>query len=485
MASNPNHETKMQELTRRTARAVLDLLRRGDVSPLELIDAAVARIEATDEQVNALPTLCVDRARAHAGKIMSGAQGPEDAPGWLGGLPIAIKDIHEVAGVRTTYGSPIFADHVPDFSNTTVQTLERHGGIVLAKSNAPEFAHGGTTFNEVFGHTRNPWNTAMTCGGSSGGSAVALATGQTWLANGSDLGTSLRTPAAFCSVVGLRPSPGRVARAPARLPFDTLVVEGPMARNVGDVALMLDAMSGAHPSDPISRPAPKTPFLAAVEQPRAPMRVAYSPDLGGIVPVARRVAEVCAAAAARFSELGAAVEEACPDLGDAREIFRVLRANQFVGDLAPIIEKHRDAIRKEVVWNFEQGLRLTAEQLGRAERARGALYARAAEFFETYDLLVCPTTSVTPFDVNIKHIDQVEGHRFESYFEWYTIGYALSLTSLPVLSMPCGFTDDGLPIGIQVVGPPRGEHALLGAASLFEQVLGLAERVPIDPRPPA
>ncbi len=258
-----------------------------------------------------------------------------------------------------------------------------------------------------------------------------------------------------------------------------------MARNVGDVALMLDAMTGTHRSDPISLPAPKSTFQSAVAQARPPRRVAYSPDLGGIVPVARPVAEACAAAALRWRELGVAVEEDCPDLSDAKDIFRVLRANQFVGDLAPIIEQHRDAIRKEVVWNFEQGLQLTAEQIGRAERARGALYARAARFFETYDLLLCPTTSVTPFDVNVKHIDEVEGHRFESYFEWYTIGFALSVTSLPVLSLPCGFTDDGLPIGMQVVGPPRGEHALLGMASVFEQVLGIADRVPIDPRPPA
>ncbi len=475
----------MTDLFRQTARSVVGRLRRGDVSPLELIDAAVARIEATDERLNALPTLCVERARAHARKLMSGQTAPNNDPGWLGGLPLAIKDLNEVEGVRTTYGSPIFADHVPTRSDITVETLERHGGIVLAKSNAPEFGHGATTFNEVFGHTRNPWNTSMTCGGSSGGSAVAVASGQTWLATGSDLGCSLRTPAAFCSVVGLRPSPGRVARAPTRLPFDTLWVQGPMARNVGDVALMLDAMAGEHRSDPISRAAPKTPFLSAIQHPRPPKRVAYSPDLGGIVPVAGEISGVCAAAAARFADLGATVEEACPDLSDAREIFHVLRANQFVGDLAAIIEQHRDVTRKEVVWNLDQGLRLTAEQLGRAERARGALYARAADFFEHYDLLVCPATIVAPFDVNVRHIEQVEGNRFENYFEWYTIAYALTLTSLPVLSMPCGFTEDGLPVGLQVVGPPRGEHALLGAASLFEQVLDIAGQLPIDPRSPA
>ena len=470
------------DLTKLTARTAVDLLRSGEVAPLEMVDAAIARIESTDNQLNALPTLCVERAREHAKKLTVPDQ---VGPGWLGGLPIAIKDLNDVAGVRTTYGSPIFANHVPTRSDLMVENLEKHGAIVIGKSNAPEFGHGATTFNEVFGQTRNPWNTSMTCGGSSGGSAVAVATGQTWLATGSDLGCSLRTPAAFCSVVGLRPSPGRVARAPTRLPYDSLWVQGPMARNVGDVALMLDAMAGDHPADPISLVAPKIPFVSAVQNPKAPKRVAYSGDLGGIVPVAKEVADLCSAAAARFCDLGATVEEACPDLSDAREIFHVLRANQFVGDLAPIIEEHRDVTRKEVVWNLEQGFKLTAEQLGRAERARGALYARVVEFFETYDLLLSPATIVAPFDVNVRHIDEVAGHRFENYFDWYAIAYAITVTSLPALSVPCGFTDSGLPIGLQVVGPPRGEFSLLSAASLFEQILGISEILPIDPRPEA
>ena len=470
----------MTDLTKLTARAAVDLLRRREVSPLEMIDAAVARIEATDGFLNALPTLCVDRARTHAERIVEAGHGLS----WLGGLPIAVKDLNDVAGVKTTYGSPLFADHVPDRSDIMVDTLERNGAIVIAKANAPEFGHGATTFNEVFGKTRNPWNTAMTCGGSSGGSAVAVATGQTWLATGSDLGCSLRTPAAFCSVVGLRPSPGRVARGPTRLPYDNLWVQGPMARTVADTALMLDAMVGAHPADPISLAAPKEPFLQAVDDPTPPERVAYSADLNGLTPVEAEVAEVCAAAAQRFSELGAVVEEACPDLGDARDIFHVLRANQFVGDLAPIVEENRSQVKPEVVWNLEEGYKLTAESLAAAERARSRLYARVVKFFETYDLLVTPATVVSPFDVDIRAIDEVAGHQFENYFDWYTIAYAITVTSLPALSLPCGFTGNGLPVGLQVVGPPRGEAPLLSAAGLIEDVLGLAAQLPIDPRPP-
>ncbi len=470
------------ELYKLTARQAVDLLRTGKVSPLEMVDAAVARIEATDGILNALPTLSIERARDHARRIDRKHVAEKDWPGWLGGLPIAVKDLNDVAGVRTTYGSPLFAEHVPQRSDVMVETLEANGAIVIGKSNTPEFGHGANTFNDVFGETLNPWNTAMTCGGSSGGSAVAVASGQTWLATGSDLGCSLRTPAAFCSIVGLRPSPGRVARAPARLPFDNLWVQGPMARNVGDVALMLDAMSGEHPEDPISLAAPTRPFIDAVDNPKTPKRIAYSPDLGGIVPVAREVAEVCAAAAARFSELGATVEEACPDLSDARDIFHILRANQFVGDLGEIISANRDKVRKEVVWNLEQGTKLSAGDLAEAERKRGALYARVANFFKTYDLLVTPATIVAPFDVKVRAINEVEGHKFENYFDWYTISYAITATSLPAMSVPCGFTKAGLPVGLQLVGRPRGEASLLATAKLFEELIGISRTLPIDPR---
>ena len=474
----------MTDLTKLTARAAVDLLRRREVSPLEMIDAAIARIEATDDSLNALPTLCVERAQAHAKRIMDSDPEAGDRMSWLGGLPIAVKDLNDVAGVKTTYGSPIFADHVPERSDILVETLEANGAIVIAKSNTPELGHGANTFNEVFGKTHNPWNTDKTCGGSSGGSAVAVATGQTWLATGSDLGCSLRTPAAFCSVVGLRPYPGRVARSPTRMPYDNLWVQGPMARNLGDTALMLDAMVGAHPADPISLVAPTEPFLHAVDNPNPPKRVAYSADLNGLTPVEPEVAEVCAAAAQRFAELGAVVEEACPDVRDAREIFHVLRAYHFVSDLAPVVEENRSQVKPEVVWNLEEGYKLTAESLAAAERDCGQLYARVVEFFETYDLLITPATVVAPFDIDIRAIDEVAGHKFANYFDWYTIAYAITATSLPALSLPCGFTANGLPVGLQIVGPPRGEAPLLGAAGLMEEVFGHATGLPIDPRPP-
>lgn len=474
----------MIELFRLTAREVVRLLRSGEVSPVDLVQASLARIESTDGALNAVPTRCAERALAHARRLEGAKprEGREHA--WLGGLPIAVKDLNDVEGVRTTYGSTLFADHVPDGSDAMVETLEANGAIVVGKTNTPEFGHGANTFNEVFGKTRNPWNTAMTCGGSSGGSAVAVATGQTWLATGSDLGCSLRTPAAFCSVVGLRPSPGRVARSRGRLAYDNLWVQGPMARNVGDVALMLDAMAGHHPADPISIPIPCEPFVDAMERPVAPRRVAYSRDLDGLTPVAREVAEICAASMARFSEIGATVEEACPDLHDARAIFKVLRANQFVGDLAPIVDANRERVRKEVVWNMDLGKKMTAGDIADAERRRGQLYQRAAAFFEDYDFLVTPAAIVAPFDVDIRALDEVEGVKLDNYYEWYSIAYAITLTSLPAISLPCGFTKGGLPVGLQIVGPPRGEARLLGVARMMEQVFGIAARLPIDPMPP-
>lgn len=471
----------MDELYRLSAHTVVGLLAKGELSPLDLIDAAAARIAETDPAINALPTLCLERARDHASRLKQERPGAA-ANTWLGGLPLAVKDLNDVAGVRTTYGSPIFADHVPRRSDIMVETLERHGGIVIAKSNTPEFGLGANTFNTVFGKTRNPWNTALSAGGSSGGSAAALAAGQCWLATGSDFGCSLRTPAAFCGVVALRPAPGRVARTDQRLPYDNLWVQGPMGRSVADVALMLDAMVGENPGDPISLPAPTNSFMQSVTGPVAPRRVAYSADLGGLTPVTREIADICAKAAARLVDIGARVEEASPDLSTARDIFPVIRAARLVADLGPIVDAHPDRVKPEALWEFDQAKALTAVELGKAERARAALYMRAASFFDTYDLLVTPATVVMPFDVDLRTIDEIEGQRLNAYYEWYAIAYAITLTSLPALVLPCGFSASGLPVGLQVISAPRAEARLISAASLMEQLFDVVGRLPVDPR---
>ena len=469
----------MTELWRLSATEAVAGLKRGRFSPLELIDAALARIAAVGTPINALPTVCAERARAAAQRLPAANA---DEPGWLAGLPIAIKDTADVAGVRTTYGSTVYANHVPETSMPTVEILESRGALVLAKSNTPELAAGANTFNEVFGKTRNPWRTTQTAGGSSGGSAAALATGQVWLAHGSDTGGSLRIPASFCGVVGLRPTPGRVAhRAGRTLPFEPISVDGPMARTVGDLALLLDAMTGEHWADPVALPRPAEPFQRAVAHAALPPRIAWSPDLGGRMPLDPEVRGVCADVVRRLERPGVAVEQACPDLGDPIETFRVIRAVSFAARYADLLRTNRKDLKPEIIGNIEAGLKLTGDEVGRAEWARRAMIYGAAEFFQRFDVLLTPAVIVPPFDIEQRYVSEVGDFKFADYVGWLVASFAFTLTSCPAISIPCGFTKGGLPIGLQIVAPFRGEAALLSAAAAIEAALGLANRTPIDP----
>ncbi|WP_338831453.1 amidase [Bradyrhizobium sp. 27S5] len=468
-----------QGLVKETACAVVGKLKAGDVTPLDLLDVLEKRIAEVDGKVNALPTLCFDRARSHAKALM---QKPVSERGLLAGLPVPIKDLTAVSGVLTTLGSPIFKDNIPAKSDILVERLEQNGGVIYAKSNTPEFGAGANTFNEVFGPTRNPWDTSRSAAGSSGGAAAALASGTAWLAHGSDMGGSLRNPASFCGIVGLRPSIGRVAHTPKFGVDRTLGVQGPMARNVEDLALLLDAMSGEHAADPLSLPALPTSFLSATRSGSKPKRIAYSPDLG-ITPVDPEVKAVTRKAAERFAEAGAIVEEAHPDLREAHECFHVLRAFDFAISKAELLRTKRDLLKPEV-WNIEEGLKLTVEKLERAEAQRVAMTARALEFFETYDLLLAPATIVPPFPVENRYVAECDGKTFDNYVEWLGIVYAITLACCPALSLPCGFTASGLPVGLQVVAKPRAEAQLLAGAKVLEDILGVRGTTPIDPRPP-
>jgi amidase len=469
-----------QGLVRETACAVVDRLKAGEVTPLDLLDVLEKRIAEVDGKVNALPTLCFDRARDRARALM---KKPAGERGLLAGLPVPIKDLTNVAGVRTTQGSPIYRDNVPDRSDVMVEHLEANGAIVYAKSNTPEFGAGANTFNEVFGRTLNPWDTSRSAAGSSGGAAVALATGTAWLAHGTDMGGSLRNPASFCGIVGMRPSIGRVAHTPVAAIDRNLSVQGPMARNVEDLALLLDAMSGEHPADPLSLPLLPTSFLSAARSGNKPKRIAFSPDLG-ITPVDPEVAAITRKAAARFAETGAIVEEAHPDLREAHECFHVLRAFDFALSKASLLRSKRDQLKPEVIWNIEEGLKLTVEQLERAEAQRVAMTARTLEFFGKYDLLLAPATIVPPFPVENRYVAECNGKKFDNYVEWLGIVYAITLVCCPALSLPCGFTASGLPVGLQMVAPPRGEAQLLAGAKVREDILGVRGTTPIDPRPP-
>lgn len=474
----------IDDLIRLTATDAVARLKRREISPLDLIDAAEKRIGSVEPAVNALPTLCLDRARKHARQLMNGQrQRAEDEAGWLAGLPVSIKDLIDVAGVRTTYGSPIFRDHVPMKSHPLVERIERKGGIVIAKSNTPEFGAGGSTFNEVFGRTRNPWNTSLTCGGSTGGGAVSVATGEVWLSHGSDHGGSLRRPGTYCSVVGLRPSPGRVTRGTANNLFSPLSVQGPIARNIPDLALFLDTMAGYCPLDPLTFDAPSISFTNAVAQARPPRRIAYSSNYGGKLAVDRETREICERAVLRFEELGCVVEEFAPDLGAVEDAFMVLRSQHFVVDRELHLQAHRDQIKPDIIWNTEKGLGQTPSQIAWAERERAAFYRRVAAMFETYELFVTPSAATPAFDVNLRHPETIDGRKVTNYMGASTLNAAMTMANCPAVAVPAGFDKYGRPIGLQFAAASRGEATALGAAWLFEQLTGLDKLLPIYPRP--
>lgn len=467
----------MSDLIRMTATAIVEGLKRGTITPLDCLDALEARVAEVDGKVNALPTRCFDRARTHARALM---QKPASERGILAGLPVPIKDLTDVAGVRSTQGSPIYRDRIAETSDLVVTHLEGNGGIVYAMSNTPEFGAGANTFNEVFGATLNPWNTSRSAAGSSGGSAVALATGMAWVAHGSDLGGSLRNPASFCGVTGMRPSPGRVAASVYSKIDGTLGAEGPMARNVEDLALLFDAMVGEEKADPVSLPSDGTSYLKAARSGWTPRRVAVSRDLG-LPPVDREVAKIVMDAARKFEDAGVIVEEAHPDLSETRDCIQTLRALSYA-NMAPLLETHRALLKPEVVWNIEKGLALTGAEIARAEAQRGAMFKRTLAFFETYDLLLCPATIVPPYPVGQRYVTACEGVTFETYVDWLMIVSAVTLVCCPAISIPCGFTAERLPVGLQIVGPPRGEAKLLAGARLMEGLIGLGAITPIDPR---
>jgi len=470
----------MDEFIKWTATEAVARLRNGEVSPLDLIDVAERRIADTNPRINAIVTLCLDRARDHARRLMNEPR-TDRAANFLHGLPIAVKDNTDVEGVRCTSGSKVFENRIAPGSDPVVKRLEAHGAIVIGKTNLPEFAAGGNTFNDVFGATRNPRDTRMSASGSSGGSAAALAAGQVWLATGNDFGGSIRTPAAFCGVSGLRPSPGMVARL-QKQPFNPLSVEGPMARTVADVALMFDAEAGFDARDPLSpRGDPLPSFAQFAARPQKPRRVAVSADLGVAPVVDREVRAGIAAVAAKLAAEGVIVEEAHPDLSDAARHFLTLRGAVYIARIAPLLAENRHLLKPEVIENTEFGLGLRLQDVVAAEIAQGEIIRRCAAFFEQYDALICPATLCPPFPVEQRYPENWDGIAFEGYMGWLVLTCAVTMTACPVLALPGGFTSGGLPLGLQVVGRPRGEAALFAQGAWLEQLIA-ADPGPVDPR---
>jgi len=454
------------------------LYRARKVSPLEVMQAVLARIDAVNPLVNAYVTVAREAALGAARRATAALRRRATLPP-LHGVPVSIKDLTATAGIRTTWGSKIFEHHVPSEDALTVRRLKAAGAIVVGKTNTPEFGAGGNTFNAVFGATRNPWNLALTCGGSSGGAAVALATGMGPLAQGSDLGGSLRTPAAYCGVVGFRTTPGLVPVYPRELAWDSLSVSGPMARTVADTALMLSVMAGPDDRAPLSYDVDTRAFAAAVRRPSVRgWRVAWAPDLGGLIPVDAEVAQVAAGASRVFRSLGARLTTASPSFVELDDIVLGTRGLSMAALHADRLAEWRGEMQKGLVWNIEQGLRLTSYDIGRAEKLRSALWERVRRFMERYELLVLPTVAIKPFPVEQPYPTELDGKPLANYTQWFFLTYALSVTGLPVISVPAGFTGDGLPVGIQIVGRRRQEAMVLTAAAAFEGASPWADRIP-------
>ncbi len=454
------------------------LYRARKVSPLEVMQAVLARIEAVNPAVNAYVTIAREAALAGARKATVALRRGATLPP-LHGVPVSIKDLTATKGIRTTSGSKIYEHHVPAEDALTVARLKAAGAIVVGKTNTPEFGAGGNTFNAVFGVTRNPWNLALTCGGSSGGAAVALATGMGPLAQGSDLGGSLRTPASFCGVVGFRTTPGLVPVYPRELAWDSLSVSGPMARTVPDIALMLSVMAGPDDRAPLSYDVDTRAFPGAVKRPSVRgWRIAWTPDLDGLIPVEPEVVEVAARATRVFRSLGARVTAASPSFAEVNEIVLGTRGLSMVALHGDRLAKWRESMQKGLVWNIDQGLALTSRDIGRAEKLRSVLWERVRRFMERYDLLVLPTVAGKPFPVEQPYPTELQGKPLENYTQWFFLTYALSVTGLPVISVPAGFTRDGLPVGIQIVGRRRQEVSVLRAAAALEAAAPWADHIP-------
>ncbi|HEX2451815.1 MAG TPA: amidase [Gemmatimonadales bacterium] len=442
------------------------LVGRRELSPVEVVEACLARVEQYNGVLNAVVTLnenAVDDARALEREAARGNMGP------LCGLPVGIKDVTWVAKVRTTYGSPVYADHVPEVDALVVRRLREAGAVILGKTNCPEFAAGGNTFNDVFGRTRNPWNPERSAGGSTGGGAVALAAGMVALAEGTDLGGSLRIPASFCGLVGLRPSPGLVPTWPSDWLWDTLQVTGPIARTAEDVGLMLDAVAGPSPLVPFSQPVAGRTFAAAAAAGiRRGLRLAYSPDLIGIG-VDPDVERACRAAAFELRQLGAVVEEVDINLSEGRDAFLTLRGLWFVNQMH-IRAEHLEQFGPNVASNIRSGLSVTMADLAAAEYTRGRIREMVLDLLARYDHLVTPAMAIPPFPVEQNYPETVAGKPMKTYVDWIAPTFVLSLTGLPVGVAPCGLDSEGLPVGLQIVGRPFGEETVLALAGAVQRV---------------
>jgi amidase len=454
------------------AHVIATLVMTNKVSPTEVVKTFIERIEKINPGINAYCTVVEEAALRAAGKLEDQMRAGL-TPGPLAGVPVSIKDVTLTKGIRTTFGSLLYKDYVPEVDSLVVERLKAAGAMILGKTNTPEFAAGGSTYNDLFGPTRTPWNTAYNSGGSSGGSAAAVAAGLCALAEGNDLGGSLRIPASFCGIVGMRPSPGRIPFYPNDLYWDTLSLEGPMARSVDDLALMFDVMAGPDKRSPVALMPQEESYFVSVKQGRdrkCNLKVAWSDNLN-LTPVDHEVLAVARQSIKIFEQLGCTVTEACPDFSGLQETAAVLRGVRYAALYQDQLEKQEflELVNPNIIGNARQGLALTAAAIARADQHRSRLWQQMLEFFEQYDLIAVPTVPIKPFPADTTYPTEINGQKMKSYIDWIMLTYAFSVSGLPAISIPCGLTKDGFPVGLQLAGKPGGERELLIAAACFEQ----------------
>lgn len=455
------------------ARKLAQMLRARKVSATEVMRAFIAQIERVNPRVNAIVTFLPEQALA-AARALDRKKAPA---GPLAGLPIAYKDMIPTKGIRTTFGSLVYEHNVPDNNHLIVERLSAAGAITLGKTNTPEFGAGSQTYNKVFGATRNPYDLSKTCGGSSGGAAVAVACGMLPFADGSDFAASLRNPGNYCNVIGFRPSPGRVPAWPSLNPWSAMSEIGPVARTVADAAFLLSAMAGPDARSPVAMSEPGRVFAGSLGRTFKKVRVAWSRDLGGL-PMDRRVSAVLEKSRSVFADLGCVVEESEPDFSGATEAFETLRAYIYVHRAGPLLRSHRDKLKDEIIWNTEQGLRLTAEQIARAEGLRLQLFHRMRQFLEKHEFLLCPVNQLPPFPIETEWPREIAGVKMGNYLDWMKSCYYITITGHPAISVPAGFTAEGLPVGLQIVGRYRDDFGVLQLAHAFEQATQVGRRRP-------
>lgn len=451
------------------------MLRRREISAVELLDLHLARIDEVNDDLNAIVTLVPEVAHEMAQAADERLARGGDIP-LLTGLPVAHKDLHETKGIRTTFGSPVYADHVPTRNTLIVERMQQAGAVTVGKTNTPQHGAGSQTFNEVFGVSRNPWDRNLTPGGSSGGAAVAVATGMVALADGSDYGASLRNPASFTSTVGFRPSPGRIPTWPTRDAWWTHSVHGPMARSVEDVALFMAACAGPDERIPISIEESESVFATPLAADWTGVPIAWSDDLGGL-PIEPTVTEALQPARDVLRSIGFDVRDASPDFRGAEEAFKVFRGYYYAKEFGDVIDRHPEHYKDTIRWNTEYGLTLTAADIGKAANAKTRLRQRVMAFLDEHRFLAIPTSAVLPFPIDQEYPTEINGVAMENYTSWFATCYYISECELPAISVPAGFTPDGLPVGLQIVGRHHADVDVLRAAFAFQQARGACRRV--------